>query len=101
VDQPGFKVSPAQPSLDLTVFITRDGNELITDSRAVAIAFGKNHQHVLRAIRGMFASTHPEIAAHALSNFGQCSYVSAKGNAQPMFRMTAKGVSELVMSISA
>ncbi len=85
---------------DLTVFIAREGAELVTDSRAVAIAFGKNHQHVMRTIRSMHVSRHPEIAAHALSNFGQSSYANAQGKTQPMYRMTADGLSELAMGFS-
>lgn len=85
---------------DLTVFIAREGDTLVTDSRAVALAFGRKHQHVMRTIRAMHTSHHPEIAAHARSNFGQSSYVNAQGKTQPMYRMTAKGLSELAMSFS-
>lgn len=89
-----------EPITDLTVFIAKQGNELVTDSRAVAIAFGKQHRNVMRSIREMRASTHPEIAEHGLLNFEQCSYVNAQGKAQPMFRMTADGLSELAMSFT-
>jgi Rha family phage regulatory protein len=86
---------------DLTVFISRgDGAELITDSRAVAIAFGKLHRHVMRTIREMHSSTHPEIVAHARSNFGLTSYADSQGRTRPMYRMTAKGLSELAMSFT-
>jgi Rha family phage regulatory protein len=85
---------------DLSVFIAREGDTLVTDSRAVALAFSKKHQHVLRTIRAMHVSKHPEIAHHARSNFGQSSYVNAQGKTQPMYRMTAKGLSELAMSFS-
>lgn len=86
--------------IDLTAFIVRDGKELITDSRAVAIAFGKQHPHVLRTIRDMLSNTHPEIAEHAQSNFGLGSYLDAQGQQRPMYRMTAKGLSELAMSFT-
>lgn len=86
--------------IDLTAFIVRDGKELITDSRAVAIAFGKKHQHVLRTIRAMHTSSHPEIAEHARSNFGPMSYLDTYGREQSAFRMTAKGLSELAMSFT-
>lgn len=86
--------------MDLTVFIAKQGDELVTDSRAVAIAFGKRHQHVMRTIRQMHNSTHPEIAAHYRSNFGLVDFVDAKGERRPMYRMTAKGVSELAMGFS-
>jgi Rha family phage regulatory protein len=100
VDQPGFKVSPAQPSLDLTVFITRDGNELITDSRAVAIAFGKRHSDVLRAIERRFRSGRSVITEHARRNFALGSYADGNRQARPLYRMTAKGLSELAMGFS-
>jgi len=85
---------------DLTVFIAREGNELVTDSRAVAIAFGKSHKHVIRTIRAMHASQHPEIEQHARSNFGLSAYTDSTGRSLPMYRMTAKGLSELAMGFS-
>jgi phage regulator Rha-like protein len=33
--------------LGLTVFIAKQGDELVTDSRGVAIAFGRRHAEVL------------------------------------------------------
>ncbi len=85
---------------DLTVFITKSGNELITDSRAVAIAFGKRHKNVLRTIDAMRASKHPEIATHYGLNFEPGSYPDEQGQMRPMYRMTSKGLSELTMSFS-
>jgi Rha family phage regulatory protein len=87
-------------SLDLTLFIVRDGVELITDSRAVAIAFKKRHKNVLRTIEQMRASRRPRIAAHARLNFEPSSYTAGNGKQEPMFRMTAKGLSELAMSFA-
>ena len=83
---------------DLTLFITNDGKELVTDSRAVAIAFKKKHLHVIRDIRNMLNSARPEIAEHARSNFGSGSYPDAQGQMRPMFSMTRKGFAELAMS---
>lgn len=89
---------------DLTVFITKSGNELITDSRAVAIAFRKRHKNVLRTIDAMRNSRHAEIAEHYRLNFEPTSFQVAgpKGGArsEPMYRLTAKGLSELAMSFS-
>lgn len=85
---------------DLTVFIAREGADLVTDSRAVAIAFGKRHHHVLRTIQAMRSSKHPEIAAHAETNFGFSEYIDSSGRALPMYRMTADGLSELAMGFS-
>lgn len=55
----------------------------------------------MRTIKGMLASKHPEIAEHGRANFGESSYVNAQGKRQPMYRMTAKGLSELTMSFSS
>lgn len=85
---------------DLTAFIARDGANLITDSRAVAIAFGKQHKHVMRTIKAMHESEHPEIAEHARSNFGPCFYVDTNDRQRPMYRMTADGLTELAMGFS-
>lgn len=85
---------------DLTAFIARNGTELVTDSRAVALAFGKRHKNVLRAIENMSTSTHPEIAEHYRLNFEPVDFLDAKGERRPMYRMTAKGLSEMAMSFS-
>lgn len=62
--------------------------------------FGQQHRNVLRAIAEMRAGTHGEIAEHGLLNFEQSSYVNAQGKRQPMYRMTADGLSELAMSFT-
>lgn len=87
-------------TLDLTVFIAQEGKDLVTDSRAVAIAFKKRHKNILQTIEKMQRSAHPEIAKHAGLNFQPGSYVDAQGQSRPMLRMTAKGLSELAMSFS-
>lgn len=87
-------------STDLTVFISRDGSQLITDSRAIAIAFGKRHKNVLQAIERMMRSDRPLIAEHYRLNFQPVTYADPKGERRPMYRMTAKGVSELAMGFS-
>jgi Rha family phage regulatory protein len=87
-------------NMDLTVFIVRDGAELITDSRAVAIAFKKRHKNVLRTIDRMRLSQRPVIAKHYRLNFEPVEFADAKGERRPMYRMTAKGLSELAMSFS-
>lgn len=89
---------------DLTAFIARDGAELVTDSRAVALAFKKRHKNVLRIIDRMRRSKHQEIAEHARLNFEPTMYMVSgpKGAArqEPMYKMTAKGLSELAMGFS-
>lgn len=85
---------------DLTLFVTRDGDRLITDSRAVAAAFHKQHAHVLRTIEAMLRSKRPLIAEHAQSNFGLGFYLDANGQQRPLYRMTQRGLSELAMSFT-
>lgn len=85
---------------DLTVFISRDHGELVTDSRAVALAFVKRHTHVMRTVHSMFRSEYPEIVSHAETNFGLCSFRGENGKEEAMFRMTEKGLSELAMSFT-
>jgi len=74
----------------------RERQTLMTDSRAVALAFGKKHLHELRTIRTMQNSAHPEIAAHAQRNFALSDYQASTGRRLPMYRMIAKALSELV-----
>ena len=85
---------------DLTAFIARDGAELVTDSRAVALAFKKRHKNVLRTIDSMRSSKHREIAEHARLNFEPSTYKDSTGRDLLMYKMTAKGLSELAMSFS-
>jgi len=85
---------------DLTPFIAADGKALVTDSRAVALAFGKRHKNVLRAIDSMLANPRSLIAEHYRLNFEPVTFVDAKGERRPMYKMTAKGLSELAMGFS-
>ena len=84
----------------LIAFVMQDGKQLITDSRAVAIAFGKRHKNVLRNIDAMLASDRAVIADHGRLNFEPVTYAGGNGESRPMFRMTAKGLSELAMSFT-
>ncbi len=89
-----------EPFTDLTPFIMRDGEQLITDSRAVAVAFKKRHKNVMRTINGMRDSNIPEIAEHHRLNFEPVDFLDSKGERRPMYRMTDEGLSELAMSFS-
>jgi len=91
---------PNKLARDLTAFIARDGAALVTDSRAVALAFGKRHKNVLRIIESMRASSRNLIAEHARLNFEPCTYAARNGKHEAMYRITAKGLSELGMSFS-
>lgn len=85
---------------DLTVFIAKQGDELVTDSRAVAIAFGKRHADVLRSIERMAKSLHEVVLDHYQRNFALVEFIDSKGEQRPMYRMTEKGFSELAMSFT-
>lgn len=85
---------------DLTAFIARDGAELVTDSRAVALAFKKRHKNVLRTIDAMLRSGRFLIAEHARLNFEPSNYKDSTGRDLLMYKMTAKGLSELAMGFS-
>jgi len=87
-------------SADLCAFIAREGADLVTDSRAVALAFGKRHKNVLQTIERMRASDRPLIAGHSRLNFQPCTYIGKNGRFEPMYKMTAKGLSELSMGFS-
>ena len=89
-----------QDFFDLTAFIDRQGNELVTDSRAVALAFKKRHRDVLRVINSMHKSEHPEVVKHTGRNFALSSYRDSTGREMPMYRMTAKGMTELTMGFT-
>jgi len=93
-------LAPAITADDLTVFIGRYGSELMTDSRAVALAFGKKHKNVLRTIERMRGSVRPLIAGHYRLNFEPVEFVDKKGELRPMYRMTSKGMMELAMSFT-
>ena len=64
---------------DLTSFIAREGAELVTDSRAVALAFKKRHKNVLQTIDRMRDSKRPEIVEHHRLNFQPVDFLDAKG----------------------
>lgn len=89
-----------EPITDLTVFIAKQGDELVTDSRAVAIAFNRRHADVLKTIERMLLSPHAEIREHGERNFSLTTYVDSQGRAKPMFSMTAKGFSEMAMGFT-
>lgn len=91
-------------SADLTAFITRNGAQLVTDTRAVALAFGKRHKNIVRIIDGMASSARPEIVEHRGLNFEPTMYTvpGPKGatRKEAMYLMTADGLTELAMSFT-
>jgi Rha family phage regulatory protein len=66
-----------------------------TTSLIVAEAFGKQHFHVLRAIRDMQCSEQ-----FNASNFGCVAYLDDKGEARTMYRITRDGAMMLIMGFT-
>jgi Rha family phage regulatory protein len=85
---------------DLLTLITVQPDGLMTDSRAIAIAFKKQHRSVLYIIGQMIKSTHPEIREHTEHNLVLSAYMDKTGRKLPMYRMTAKGMAELTMGFT-
>lgn len=81
--------SSVSPRLDLVA------GRPVTTSLNVAEVFGKQHQHVLRAIREIDV---PE--DFAASNFGRGSYLDDNGQARPMYHITRDGFTLLAMGFT-
>lgn len=72
-----------------------DHDQPFTTSRAVAECFGKNHKDVLRTIKNLLAdSPDPEFNRR---NFAPVTYLDAKGEARPEYRLTHDGFALLAM----
>jgi Rha family phage regulatory protein len=67
----------------------------ITTSRMVALAFNRNHQHVLRDIRDLGCSDE-----FNQSNFGLVNYKDKKGELRPEYEITRDGLMILIMGYS-
>lgn len=72
-----------------------DHGHLLTTSLLVAEKFGKQHGHVMRAVRGLECS--PDFRR---SNFGESSYVNAQGKPQPMYHISRDGFTMLAMGFT-
>ena len=81
-------------NLPIEVLVTTKGNELKTDSRKVAMAFGKRHTHVIRDIRKIMAQVPDEFNR---TTFGLVEYEDGKGEKRPMYEMTKDGFMLLTM----
>jgi Rha family phage regulatory protein len=84
------------PVLNFQDFITTDGEQLYTSSRQVAVAFGKRHDRVLRAIRSLLA----DIPESHRPNFGVVEYFDAKGESRVEYRITRDGFALLAMGFT-
>ena len=69
------------------------------DSRFVAERLGKEHNHVLRDIRGLLNNIDDE--QYRLSNFGQSSYINDQGHKQPCYLLTRDAFTLLVMGYNS
>lgn len=69
--------------------------KITTTSNQVAKHFGKQHTHVLRAIKNLECS--PEFTA---SNFGLSEYADSTGRTLPAYTMTRDGFSFLCMGFT-
>ncbi|EQA1113110.1 Rha family transcriptional regulator [Escherichia coli] len=79
------------------VFVT--GNEPVTDTRKVAVAFGKEHKDVLRKTRAVVQQCSKEFAER---NFALCyeNNELQNGKPQPIYRMTKDGWTMLVFGFT-
>lgn len=75
-------------------YVALDGSAIYTDSRKVAAAYGKRHDHVLRDIRALIA-----VIGHG-PNFGAISLPDAYGRMKPAYRMTRDGFLMLALGFN-
>ncbi|MGS1028852.1 Rha family transcriptional regulator [Burkholderia glumae] len=82
--------------MDLTDFVSLDGDRPVTDSRKVAKQFGKQHGKVLRDIRVIVKQCGDEFAQ---ANFGFSHEINmlANGRRDPVCSMTKDGFMLLAM----
>ena len=81
-------------NLPIEVLVTTKGNELKTDSRKVAMAFGKRHDNVMRDIRKILPQINEEFNALI---FEEVEYTDKKGEKRQMYEMTKDGFMLLTM----
>lgn len=71
-------------------FVVLDGNQVLTDSRTVAIKFGKRHQDVMRTIRSLLR----KLPEKARCNFALCHEINelrSGGRQLPFYQLTKDG----------
>jgi len=78
------------------VFKSAKGNP-VTTSLLVAIKFGKEHRHVLDAIRNLITTAENSAV---LSMFYETTYLNSQNKNQPMYIMNRDGFSLLVMGFT-
>lgn len=87
----------AQIDIHIVDMVMVSGNKIVTTSLKVAEAFGKQHKHVLRAIKNLSCS-----ADFAGRNFGLCfeNNELQNGKPQPFYEITKDGFFFLVMGFT-
>ena len=73
------------------------GGRAMTTSLVVARHFGKTHDNVLKAIRRLLEDCSESFGG---VNFDASTYVTEQNKSKPMYRMTRKGFSMLVMGFT-
>ena len=76
------------------------GQKAFTTSLVIAEEYGKDHDKVLRTIRGMLAHENEVIKKFAIANFGECSYIDQKSASRVLYHITEDGFLELAMSFT-
>ena len=74
--------------------------EAMVDSRFVAEAFEKNHQHVMESIRNLLSDKSGYSQEFRQSNFRQSSYINEQNKKQPCYVMTRDGFTALAMGFT-
>lgn len=82
------------PALHFLDFISAEGERLTTTSRHVAVVFGKRHDNVLHAIRGLTEHLPPEFNA---LNFEAVVFLDEKGQSCVSYILSRDGFALLAM----
>lgn len=82
----------------MTELVFLQNEQAVTTSLKVAEVFGKNHQHVIRDVRGLI--TEIEDVSKIGQMFSESSYPDKYGRQQPMYLMNRDGFTLLVMGFT-
>ena len=80
-----------------TQIVTIQGDHLTTNTLIIAEHFGKQHKHVIRAIRELIAECPEEFSG---PNFGLAEYYDDQGKKRPMYEITRDGFMLLSMGFT-
>lgn len=81
----------------MTELVFKNEGNIVTNSLLVAEKFGKEHRHVLEAIREILSTAENSAL---LNYFVESEYVASNGKRNPMFIMNRDGFSLLVMGFT-